>query len=330
MATHTAVVDVRDPAGFSPDYAALLDFENGLDLDVPERSTRPFRVLGYGEICTVFAVQQPGLAGLACKRLSIFETRAEFDRYTTTYHAYNGLLEEAGLRLPAHGHCALVNARGRVIFYILQAQLERDAFGPRVLAQRTGEARLAFYRLILQQLWGVWVYNRTRDYQKLGVDGQLSNWALAAEAPGEPATLHYLDTSTPFLRVNGVDKLEPELFLRTAPSFLAWVLRTLFLKQVMDRYYDFRKVVLDLVANLHKEGQGALIPELIAATNVFFASEAAGEHLAPLSEREVDDYYREDARIWSLYLSGRYLDRFVRRRLLRREYPYLLPGRIRR
>jgi hypothetical protein len=330
MTTHAAVFDVRDPAGFRPDYGALLEFENGLDLDVPERSTQPFRVLGYGEICAVFAVQQPGLAGLACKRLSIFETRAEFDRYTTAYHAYNGLLEAAGLRLPTHGHCALVNARGRVIFYILQEQLARDCFGPRILAQRTGEARLEFFRLILQQLSGVWVYNRTRDYQKLGVDGQLSNWALATDAPTSDVPLRYLDTSTPFLRVNGVDQLEPELFLRTAPSYLAWVLRTLFLKQVMDRYFDFRKVVLDLVANLYKEGQAALIPELIAATNQFFSTEAAGEHLAPLSPREVHDYYREDARIWSLYLSGRYLDRFVRRRLLRREYPYLLPGRIRR
>jgi len=34
--------------------------------------------------------------------------------------------------------------------------------------------------------------------------------------------------------------------------------------------------------------------------------------------------------IWSLYLAMRRLDRFIRRRLLRREYPYILPEHIKR
>ena len=330
MHAEAAVFDYRDPAGFSPDYAALLAFENGLNLDAPERSTRPFQVLGYGEICTVFEVKEAGLAGLACKRLSIFEARSEFDRYVATYHLYNERLEAAGLRLPAHGHCALVNNRGRLIFYILQERLARERFGPRLLAGGTPDERLAFFRLILRQLRGLWAYNREHPGQQLSVDGQLSNWASSGEYPDGPAPLLYLDTSTPFLRLNGKDQLEPELFLRTAPSYFAWILRTLFLKEVLDRYFDFRKLVLDLVANLHKEGQEAVIPELIAAANDFFMHEAVELGVAPLTRREVDAYYREDARIWSLYLSGRYLDRFLRRRVLRREYPYLLPGRIRR
>jgi hypothetical protein len=164
----------------------------------------------------------------------------------------------------------------------------------------------------------------------LGLDGQLSNWALLGEDASDGAPLLYLDTSTPLMRLEGVEQLDTELFLRTAPSFLAWVLRLLVVKDVIGRYYDFRKVVLDLIANLHKEDQGAVIPELMATVNDFFAKEAAGLNAAPLTQPEIDAYYREDARIWSLYLSGRYLDRFLRRRVLRREYPYLLPGRIRR
>jgi hypothetical protein len=330
MSTLGSFLDHRSPPGFKPDYDALLAFENGLNLDAPERSTRPFRVLGYGEISTVFEIQDPGLAGLACKRLSIFEQRNEYDRYAATYDAYNQRLEAAGLRLPAHGHCALVNARGRLIFYIVQALLPRESFGPRLIARLEGEARLEFFRLILQQIWGVWTHNRRQAGCDLGLDGQLSNWALAGEAVTAGQPLLYLDTSTPFMRLDGVEQLDPELFLRTAPSYVAWLLRQLFLKQVMDRYYDFRKVVLDLVANLHKEDLAALIPESIAAANAFFAHEAAGLDAAPLTQAEVDAYYREDARIWSLYLSGRYLDRYIRRRVLRREYPYLLPGRVRR
>jgi hypothetical protein len=330
MINDGALIDLRDPPGFKPDYAMLQAFEDGLDIDVPERSTRPFRVLGYGEISTVFEVQGAGLEGLACKRLSIFEQRAEYDRYAAAYHTYNQHLENAGLRLPAHGHAALVNARGRLILYILQARLPRERFGPSVLAARDGAQRGQLFRLILRQMLGLWQYSRGQPGTLLGLDGQLSNWALAGETLDGEAPLIYLDTSTPFLRLNGVDQLEPELFLRTAPSYLAWVLRVLFLKQVMDRYFDLRKVVLDLVANLHKERQAALIPEMISAANAFFTHEAAGLGAAPLTAGEVEAYYREDARIWSLYLSGRYLDRFIRRRVLGREYPYLLPGRIRR
>jgi hypothetical protein len=330
MSTLTGFIDRRDPPGFKPDYARLLAFEDGLNLEAPERSTQPFKVLGFGEISTVFEVHDPGLAGLACKRLSIFETRAEYDRYAAGYHAYNRLLEEAGLRLPAHGHGALVNARGRLIFYILQERLERERFGPHALAHLPEDERRRLVRRLLRQMLGLWDFNQSQPGRLLGLDGQLSNWALASEGLDGSAPLLYLDTSTPFLRLNGADQLDPELFLRTAPSYLAWVLRKLFLKQVMDRYYDFRKVVVDLVANLHKEGLAALIPEMIAVANALFAREAAGLGAAPLTQAEVDAYYREDARIWSLYLSGRYLDRFVRQRLLRREYPYLLPGRTRR
>jgi hypothetical protein len=41
-------------------------------------------------------------------------------------------------------------------------------------------------------------------------------------------------------------------------------------------------------------------------------------------------YYREDALIWSLYLSMRKVDRFLRRRVLGRAYPYILPEAIKR
>lgn len=330
MGTKSEVLDARPPAGFSPDYAALLDFENGLDLEAPENSTRPFRILGYGEICTVFEVQNAGLEGLACKRLSIFEKQDEYVRYSAAYHAYNARLEVAGLRLPAHGHCALINARGRLIFYIVQARLPRDSFGPRMLALRAGAERLVFFRRVLRQMWGLWEYSRSQPGLELGLDGQLSNWALLSEDAAGAAPLLYLDTSTPLLRLEGIEQLDTDLFLRTAPSFLAWVLRVLVVKDVIGRYYDFRRVVVDLIANLHKEALAAAIPEVMATANEFFAQEATGLGAAPLTREEIDAYYREDARIWSLYLSGRYLDRFLRRRVLRREYPYLLPGRIRR
>jgi hypothetical protein len=73
-----------------------------------------------------------------------------------------------------------------------------------------------------------------------------------------------------------------------------------------------------------------LVPVVIAAVNGFFAQAANDWSVQPITEQEVRSYYREDAFIWRFYLSARKVDRFLRTRLLRREYPYILPGQIRR
>jgi hypothetical protein len=146
----------------------------------------------------------------------------------------------------------------------------------------------------------------------------------------DATTLTYLDTSTPLFRVEGVEQLNTELFLRSAPSFLAWILRLLFLEDVVNRYYDFRRVVIDVVANFYKEQRPDLIPSVLELVNGFFTGEAAGLGIQPIQEKEVRAYYREDALIWTLYLSFRRFDRFLQTRLLRREYPYILPGKIKR
>ena len=49
-----------------------------------------------------------------------------------------------------------------------------------------------------------------------------------------------------------------------------------------------------------------------------------------ITEAEVRSYYQEDAFIWSFYLSARKVDRFLRTRVLRQEYPYILPEKIQR
>jgi hypothetical protein len=51
--------------------------------------------------------------------------------------------------------------------------------------------------------------------------------------------------------------------------------------------------------------------------------------MEPLTVKEVSAYYREDALIWRLYLAFRKVDRALRL-ALGREYPYILPAKVRR
>jgi len=311
-------------------------FEQGLDPQHPERGKLPARVLGYGEISTVFEIQVDEMRGLAFKRLPLFYSAPEVDRYCAVYEEYHRLLkDEVGLQLPSHSHATLVGASGRPVFYIIQRQLEYASIGHHALRVLPRERVTVLVTRVLRELRKVWDYGRRQSRVQVGIDGQISNWAIEgfdADHPNldDDARLFYVDTSTPLIRVNGVEQLDTELFLRSAPSFLVWVLRLFFLKDVVNRYYDLRLVAVDLVANFYKEQRPDLIPDALGAVNRFFADEAANLDLQPIDKQTVRSYYREDALIWSLYLSMRKVDRFIRRRLLRREYPYILPEQIKR
>ena len=58
----------------------LQAFEQGFDPEHPERGQLPARVLGNGEISTVFEIQVDELRGLAFKRLPLFYSAQEVYR----------------------------------------------------------------------------------------------------------------------------------------------------------------------------------------------------------------------------------------------------------
>ena len=314
----------------------LMEFEGGLDPERPERSQIPATVLGYGEISTVFAIDAGSLEGLAFKRMPLFRDEAEIQAYQAAYEEYCRLLQqEVGLRLPAHGFASLTSQDGRPILYIIQRRLPADSIGNQALHVLTEEMVLILVRRVLQEMLPVWEFNHRQGHVQLSLDGQISNWSIDGFEPTRPlvdsaSPLLYLDTSTPLFRVDGEDQLDAEIFLRSAPSFLAWILRLLFLVDVVNRYYDLRRVAIDLVANFQKEQRGDLIPRVLDVVNDFFTNEAAALEIQPIAQKEVESYYREDALIWTLYLSFRRIDRLLRTKILRRDYPYILPGKIKR
>jgi hypothetical protein len=318
------------------DAQLLSRFENGLDPRHPEASPIPARVLGYGEISTVFEIDAPGASGWALKRMPMFRDEHEAEAYATLYRRYVATLtNEVGLAV-APGKVVRVDSpgKGHVTLYIAQQKLSPEAIGHRVIQKLSHEEVVRLVCAALAEMRKVFEFNRLHQGAlELGLDGQISNWCIQGFEPAsgrlpEPLELVYLDTSTPLMRVNGKEQLDPELLLRSAPSFLLWLVRRAFLPEVMTRYYDFRRVAIDLVANFYKEGRPELVPTLVETVNDFF-TEGEGDHAAPLTVKEIEDYYRFDALIWRVYLALRKLDRMLAR-AGRREYPYILPGKIER
>jgi hypothetical protein len=314
--------------------AAVSEFEQGLDVRHPDRSRIPARVLGYGEISTVLEIQSAQHGDLAYKRMPMFRNEAEVTRYAALYAEYLDVLKNrCGVHVVPGELITLPGAKGRTVAYITQEKLRPHSIAHRVIEHLpTGEV-LRLVQATLEETRKVFAFNRAHANElELGFDGQISNWAIVgfdeeAQRLPDEIRLVYLDTSTPLLRKGGREQLNPELFLRSAPFFLAWLLRLLYLDEVLTRYYDFRRVTLDLVANFYKEQRADLIPGLIDLVNATFA--AQDDQLKPLTAAEVAAYYKQDAQLWSAYLAARKVDRFLHR-LIGKEYSYILPEKIKR
>jgi hypothetical protein len=303
------------------DLRTLRKFEERLE---PWRvgGTRPagagVRVLGYGEISTVFAVGDDSRA--AFKRMPLFSTVEQAHGYVESYRRYTELLREADLDLP-EDETAVIDIPGRpVVLYIAQRQLPPDRFCHVLIRSLEPPACRSIFEAVADRLSQVWSFNeRGRPGVELAIDGQLSNWVLM-----EDGRLFFVDTSTPIFRKGGVEQLDPELFLASAPGFLRWLLRLAFLDEVMSRYYSSHRVFMDMVANLYKEGREDLVSVALPAVN---------RHLPPstqITPEEVRKYYSGDKVIWSVFLAFRRLDRWVKTRILGRRYEFVLPGKIRR
>ncbi len=256
--------------------------------------------------------------------MPLFKTVPAAEEYAGMYHEYCRRLTQAGLHLPDSYTHVVALPRRPVVLYIAQAQIPEDRIGNRLIQSLDTDGFEHLLKKILRSMARFWKYSRSLQPDlELAIDGQISNWGLVAD--GSTETLYYIDTSTPFIRKNGVEQLDPELLLQAAPSFLRWLIRWLFVEDVMTRYYDPRQVSIDLAANLIKEQRRDLVAPAVDLIN-----DHLPDDLQPVTLKDVDHYYREDKLIWSIFLALRRLDRTITTSLLRKRYEFILPGKIKR
>jgi hypothetical protein len=317
------------------DIELLKKFEKNIDTVHPEEGIIPIKILGYGEISMVFElVGDP--SKLAYKRIPIFDSEEQVKRHTWAYNEYNRILkDEVKLTLPDYGVTWFFDDSGNIQFYCVQEQVPYNSIGNRVIHVLKNDDILLLVHLVMREMKKVWDYNRKNKRLDLGLDGQISNFSVINFNPDDPkidenTKLCYLDTSTPMLRVNGAESMQAELLLKSAPSFLRWLLKALFLEETVGRYYDWKKVTIDLVANFFKEQKPELIPALLRLVNNFFAEEANEFEIEPINFEEVRKYYDSDAQMWEIFQSVRKFDRFLKTKVFKKQYPFYLPGEIKR
>ncbi len=313
----------------------LKELELTIDTVNPEGGKVPIKILGYGEITLVFEIVNDKY-NYAYKRLPVFETREQAKKHEHIFLEYNRFLnEEIKINTPPLEIKWFETDKGKIIFYAIQEKIPSESVGNKVIHQ-VGKNDIKILVLkALREMKKVWSFNEENKTFDVGLDGQISNFAVTNYNPNNPkidenSQLIYIDTVPPFYRKNGVEAMEIELLTRSMPSFIRGLLKLIFLQDLIDRYYDWRLVLIDLVANFFKEQKSELIPSLIKVVNSFLREEASSFNIEPLTLEEIEKYYKSDKFIWVLYQRMRLFDRFIKTKLLRKKYDYYLPGKIER
>jgi uncharacterized protein DUF6206 len=297
------------------DIKHIENFEQGLNPQYPEKSLIPAKIVGYGEISSIFKIK--AYNDLVFKRLPLFSKEDEATQYVKKYFDYVVYLKEAGITLPEDD--ALIVKSKKLVVYLSQKALDKSDLCQNKLHTLTQEDALKMIYNIFIEIKKIADFNKNNKEIDLSIDGQVSNWALVGK------DLLYFDTSTPLFKIKGVEQMNPELLLNSTPRALRWLIRKFFLQEVMDRYYDLRLIYIDLIANLYKEKKTALIDESIKRANTLL-----DEKERQITRKEVDKYYQNDKFIWQLFLALRRLDRWLTNYIFRKQYEFILPGKIER
>jgi len=314
----------------------LKEFEEKLNPAKPEESPIPAKILGYGEISTVFEILDESQKDIAFKRMPLFDDIEQVARYSKVYYQYHDWLAKIGIQIPEFGATTINTEKGRTVLYLYQRKLSEGSIGNKLIHSLDLDQVEELVLLVLRELLKVWDFNSANTgTTQIAIDGQISNWALKNWSEGQTELddnpeLYYLDTSTPLFRINGEEQLDVELFLKPTPPGMRSILKKSYLQDIVDRYYDFRKVVIDLIANFYKEQLPEYVPAITELANEFILTEGMKHDIETITIEEIEEYYKDDASTWKLYLRMRRFHRFIKSKILRGYYAYILPGKIER
>jgi len=265
-------------------------------------------LLGNGEVTLVvgWPTDRPVVA---CKRLPVFADVEEARRHGDLVAEYVSTLAARGVRVVPSQWRTTDAAGGGVAGWVLQPVLEPRSLAPAALAAEPATAATVL-GAVVERIHAV-------VDPRVGLDAQLSNWALADDGPW------YLDITTPLLAdAAGRTRLDLRLLTTALPTPLRPLVRRLVAPGIVAAYHRTRDVTVDLVGNLYKERLGSVVDAAL--------SEANRRVVPAITEEEVRRWYRSNARTWEWLLWARTADRWWQRRVRRRTYPFLLPPRVER
>jgi hypothetical protein len=307
----------------------LSELESRLDPAEPE-GTPGVSVVAYGEVSA--CLRLAGLPGVICKRMSGFADDVAAQRYQELVRTYLTELAAGGVQVVDTQIVAVPRPGRAPVVHLVQPELPVPTLGNAILRTADDATVTDAVERVLAATLRLAVASHDRsDGLEVALDGQLSNWSFGPDAEhlADPVLV---DVGTPFMRRGGRHLVDIGWLETPIPAGVRtyYHLRGL-VGAYLDDYYDARLVAVDLLGNFHKEGRPDRVPLGVDVVNRWLAGDAAvlGKH-APVTADEVEKYYRSDADLLALYLRLRRADRFLRTKVFRRTYDFVLPGPVSR
>ncbi len=306
------------------------------------RENAKIDIVGYGEISTVMRLNKKkhvredivtSESMWIWKKMPPFPTKEEVELFLKLYIDYRKILtEDVGILVPKQT-ARYFKHDDYYQVYAGQERLNSEGICNTLIKKLDVPNANRLLQMILKKLRAVYVFNKTNGVVDIGLDAQLSNWAVVSNDGASTVItgdeeIMYIDTSSPMIRIQGIEQINPEIFIKSAASFLRPIIRKFFLKQVLDRYHDMKSVAIDLIANLYKEKRVDLIDGFIKITNEYFKNFKID--VKDITRKEIDAYYSNDAFIWKFYQASRKIDRFITEKLFRKKYLFRIPEKIER
>lgn len=301
------------------------------------------KILGIGEITTTIELTGGKGRGkknpktfawiqMAIKRAPSFDSIEDAKSYLRLCVEYENFLEqELGIPIPYSEHKLIYSKeKEKYLVYNFQERLRTETIACLIIRVVGEDDLKAIFLRLLGELGKLFLHNRSHPEYQLGFDAQISNWSFPEYNPEKSSSvpvekLYYLDTTTPLLRKNGVEQLNTELFMKSIPIFLRPIIRVTLLKEVLDRYYRPRDVILDLIASFITHQRPDIVPELVKLANRYIEQELKDFSIKPFSTKEIINYNQKDVLIWKFFRQMKRMDRFITERIFNKSYDQRLP-----
>lgn len=257
-------------------------------------------ILGYGEIAVALGwpIDEPRFA---CKRTPPF-TQAQFTNYRDLVTEYIARLQTRGLTVVDTAIVPLERGE-RVVSYLIQPMLDSASLGHNVLKAADPDPDSPFLCALASTLGIV-----SAD---LSIDAQVTNFSW------DGSRLTLVDVGTPFLWDDaGRLRLDMSPFVRMLPAPTR-ALVTRELTKLVTRWNDPRRVGIDIVANLYREGIPEWVDPAVVALNRYLDGD-------PITAEEARKFYDEDAKIWPFLKKLQALERWWQTSIRHQSYDWFI------
>jgi len=279
----------------------LAELEALVVRSLDERSDSLLNVLGYGEVSVALGWPVDE-ARFVCKRTPPF-THDEFAAYEALVNEYVQRLRERGLGVVDTTLVPL--ERGdQIVSYLVQPKLDSVTLGHNILRSAEPDADHPFLVALGEVLEVV--------SPTISIDAQAPNFAW----DGTDLTL--VDVGTPFLwDANRSLRFDMAPFLRMLPAPTRW-LATREMTKLVTRWNDPRRVGVDIVANMWREGLVEWVDPTVEALN---RALSAAE---PITADEAHRFYKEDLTIWPVVKKLQAIERWWQTSVRRQPYDWFI------